>query len=543
MSNPASGYSWGTTTITGSPATISLTQAQVTITNPMSRDQGYFKIKKVFNPLTSGFNGTFDIVYNCGAGDVTIQLSADQTSSAIGPFDTGTSCSVSEPTLPTAPTGWTFGNAQVSGSPVTITKGDQAAAQLVTVTNTISRDQGKLTIVKKVVNDNGGTATVSAFGVNTSAGSITFDSGVANGATTTYTSQKITVVTGNYTLKENNVYGYTEGSWSCTDGTADPTTYNNGSVYVGKDKDVVCTITNDDDPGTVVIIKRAQPQQGTFTFTTTGSTSGPGTSWPSPSFTLNGDPTGDANKKTFTLDAGQYSVTESTQLGWVLMAIGGSDNAATPTDCKVEGSAGSTGTSVVADRKATINLKNGDTVTCIFDNTGVGATRTQGFWATHPEIAEAAWNGGPWATSPVAFPGVAAVMGDTKLCGRTITSTMLAGQNQVMGAFWSDIAKMSNAKKRSPLDQARMQLLQQLIAAELNASAFGSLPNGGVGTIQSWEDAFCGSNTTTIKNAMQAAASFNTSGDSQLFTPGIAANSKYGRSLADIKFWDKPVGP
>ena len=103
------------------------------------RDQGYLKISKVFDAKTSGFAGTFAIKYNCGAGDVTVNV-AGGASTTVGPFNTGTSCSVSEPVLPTAPTGWTFGTPVVAGSPAVITKGDQAAAVGVTVTNSITRD-------------------------------------------------------------------------------------------------------------------------------------------------------------------------------------------------------------------------------------------------------------------------------------------------------------------------------------------------------------------------------------------------------------------
>ncbi|MBP1598697.1 MAG: hypothetical protein H6Q05_4074, partial [Acidobacteria bacterium] len=46
---------------------------------------------------------------------------------------------VSEPILPTAPSGWTFGTPSISGSPATIIKGDQAIAVVVTVTNSITQ--------------------------------------------------------------------------------------------------------------------------------------------------------------------------------------------------------------------------------------------------------------------------------------------------------------------------------------------------------------------------------------------------------------------
>jgi len=80
-----------------------------------------------------------------------------------------------------------------------------------------------------------------------------------------------------------------------------------------------------------------------------------------------------------------------------------------------------------------------------------------------------------------------------------------------------------------------MQLLQQLIAAELNASAFGSAPST---SFASMESALCETDSNAIKNAQQAAASFNSTGDSSTFTPGTSADSKNARSIATIPFWD-----
>ena len=180
---------------------------------------------------------------------------------------------------------------------------------------------------------------------------------------------------------------------------------------------------------------------------------------------------------------------------------------------------------------ATINLKNGDTVTCVFENTGQGVTRTQGFWATHPQLAQVAWFGG--TAFGHTFPGVAgsAGIGDTLICGRSIDTL-----GKLTGAFWSDISKLSTGKKRSAVDHARMQLLQQLIAAELNAAAFGSAPTAG--SFSAWEAALCGTNTNAIKSAQQQAAAFDSLGDAATFTPGASADSKLGRSVANIPFWD-----
>ena len=146
------GWTFGTPVITGSPATIvkgdPAAAVLVTVTNTITRDQGYLKVAKAFDPLTSGFTGTFSVVYTCGtAAPVTVPLAAG-ASTTVGPFPTGTVCTVTEPVLPTAPTGWTFGTPVITGSPATIVKGDPAAAVLVTVTNTITRDQGYLKVTK-----------------------------------------------------------------------------------------------------------------------------------------------------------------------------------------------------------------------------------------------------------------------------------------------------------------------------------------------------------------------------------------------------------
>ncbi|HWQ11726.1 MAG TPA: hypothetical protein VNL77_02940 [Roseiflexaceae bacterium] len=239
----------------------------------------------------------------------------------------------------------------------------------------------------------------------------------------------------------------------------------------------------------------------------------------------------DGQSNTQNLIPGTYTVQELVPLGWVLTGIGGSTDPNTPYNCTVTGSGGSTGVGNLNTQTVTIDLKIGDIVTCVFENTGQGVTRTQGFWATHPQLAQIAWFGG--TAFGHTFPGVAGVsgIGDQLICGRPIDTL-----GKLMGSFWSDIPKKSTGAKRTALDQARMQLLQQLIAAELNASAFGSVPSSG--SFAAWESALCGTNTTAIKNAQQQAASFNSAGDSSTFTPGTSADSKTARSVANIPFWD-----
>ena len=128
---------------------------------------------------------------------------------------------------------------------------------------------------------------------------------------------------------------------------------------------------------------------------------------------------------------------------------------------------------------------------------------------------------------PMAPGGVS----DKTLCARTLSTTPI-----VLGGFWSNIAKTTTNQKRSSLDQARMQLLQQLLAAILNNAAFGSTPS--LMSIADAKAAYCGTDETAIKNAQSAMASFNTSGDNGVFTPGVSANGKQAKTDANLTFWD-----
>ena len=381
-----------------------------------------------------------------------------------------------------------------------------------------NNDNGpSLTLLKTVTNDNGGTAvntawTLTATGALVSPTNLSGTTPVASGAG---------FKADTYALGETGgPAGYTAGSWSCVKNGGAPVT--GSSITLGLADVATCTINNNDKPGTIVIMKVTIPaNSGSFPFTTTGAGYN--------GFTLPGD-----TQNSQTLNAGNYTVQETLQASWILTGIGGSSDPNHPYDCVVTGSGGSTGTGDLNTRTATINLKLGDIVTCTFENTAaLGVTRTQGFWATHPQLAYAAWFGG--TAFGHTFPGVANVagIGDTSLCGRPIDDL-----TKLMGGFWSNIAKTSTGAKRIALDRARMQLLQQLLAAELNASAFGSVPSGGSGMFAAWESAYCGTNTDAIKLALGQAAAFNEQGDTGAFTPGTSADSKTARLTANYVFWD-----
>ena len=363
----------------------------------------------------------------------------------------------------------------------------------------------KLIVIKHVVNDNGGTLVASNFTLSVTGASAS--PATLPGAESPGTAVK--VVPGAYSVTEPVVpSGYLSSFGADCSGTIVRATL------------TTCTVTNDDQPGKIIIKKVTKPagSSASFTFETTVA--------PYVGFALT-----DGQSNTQTLNAGTYTVKELVTSGWVLTGIGGSTNPNTPTACTVTGGSGSSGSGSLATQTATITLKIGDTVTCVFENTGQGTTRTQGFWSTHSPLANIAWFGG--TAFGHTFPGVAAVpsIGDQLICGRDLDTL-----GKVTASFWSNIAKKSTGAKRSPLDQARMTLLQQLIAAELNASAFGSSPSSG--SFAAWETALCGVDINAIKTAQSQAASFNEAGDNGLFTPGTSADSKNSRAIANLSFWD-----
>ena len=407
---------------------------------------------------------------------------------------------------------WSCTGGTQNGSNVTIALGQ-------TVTCTITNDDvaPSLTLNKVVVNDNGGLAPESAWSLTANGGT----AGTLTGAGAAGNADVVsggTFKAGTYALSESTgPYGYMTGGWSCVKngGQAVP----GSSITLAVGDTATCTIINNDQPGTIVVRKIVKPTTSLTSFSF--ATAGGGYS----AFSLS-----DGATNTQILNAGSYTVRELVPLGWVLTGIGGSSDPNTPYACTVTGSGGSTGNGDLNTQTATVSLKNGDTVTCVFENTGAGATRTQGFWATHHQLAELAWNGG------TGFGHTFAGVSNKSVCGRELDATSATGQSEVAGAFWSDISKKSDGSKRSALDQARMQLLQQFIAAKLNAVAFGSVPANG--TFAAWETALCGTDQKAIQTAQQQAASFNSFGDSTTFTPGTSADSKLGRQYANIAFWN-----
>ncbi len=195
-----------------------------------------------------------------------------------------------------------------------------------------------LTVIKDVINNNGGVATISDFGITLDASPLSFGAGSVNGDTTTYTANPNVLANHSYTLAELDVAGYTEGTWSCTDDISQSSVSH--PVTLTEGQAVTCTITNDDQAGQIKIIKNTLGGNGIFNFTV----SGPTPSTPSIQTSGNTGNTGFVN-----VDAGAYSITESAKAGWEL-----------------------TGSSCTAGSPNSITVPNGGSVTCTFTNAKYG---------------------------------------------------------------------------------------------------------------------------------------------------------------------------
>ena len=225
---------------------------------------------------------------------------------------------------------------------------DLAPGETVTCTFTNSK-LGTIVIVKDTVPDAALDFAFTTTGGLAPAGfSLDDDADATLSNTRTYTS----VVPGTYTVTESTVAGYAT-TLSCVDPDSGTTTASaTATIDLDPGETVTCTFTSTAQPGTpgtIVIVKDTLPDGAQdFAFTTTGGLAPAG-------FNLDddGDPTL-PNTQTYTNVApGAYTITETAAAGY-----------ATSLSC-VDPDGGTT----TAGATATIDLDDGETVTCTFTNT------------------------------------------------------------------------------------------------------------------------------------------------------------------------------
>ena len=139
---------------------------------------------------------------------------------------------------------------EVLGGTIELDEGDD-------ITCTITNDDiaPTLKVVKEVVNDDGGNATIGDFEIKIDSELLSFNTGVIKGDTTIYSTNTLqSTAYVSYYLSETPVSGYEEGDWVCVDNdnTENPVS---SPVVLSPGQNVTCTITNDDIAPTITLIK------------------------------------------------------------------------------------------------------------------------------------------------------------------------------------------------------------------------------------------------------------------------------------------------
>lgn len=159
-------------------------------------------------------------------------------------------------------TAWSLSMNDYLNSSTVVASSDQFETNTSNNTSNVQiTPNAELVVVKQVVNDDGGDATLSDFVVFSDAGGLSFDAGTSVGTTTTYTAATVYVPPGTYSLTEVDMDGYTEGSWSCTVGTV-ASAFDAGSVTLAFGEQTICTIINDDIAPVLTLAKTVTNDDG-----------------------------------------------------------------------------------------------------------------------------------------------------------------------------------------------------------------------------------------------------------------------------------------
>ena len=312
-----------------------------------------------------------------------------------------------------APGAWACSAGSLSGSNLTISSG-----QNVTCTINNNDIQPRLTLVKTITNDNGGTATTAAFTL-TATGPTTI-SGVSGAGSVTNAG----VNAGTYTLSETNVAGYAAGAWSCTSGTL---AGSNLTLTIGQN--ATCTINNNDIAPVLTLVKTVTNDNGgtattaAFTLTATGPTTISGVS-------------GAGSVTNASVNAGTYALSETNVAGYAAGAW--SCTSGTLAGSNLTLTVGQTATCTINNNdiqprltlvKTVTNDNGGTATTAAFTLSAAGPTNITGVSGAG-SVTNAGVNAGTYALSETNVAGYAAgawSCSSGTLAGSNLTLTI--GQN------------------------------------------------------------------------------------------------------------------
>jgi Prealbumin-like fold domain len=232
--------------------------------------------------------GDFTLHVKSSGSDVTGSPAAGSESGTLYTLLPGTYV-VSENSPPSGYSQTGFSGDCNSGGSVTVASGESKTC---TITN--DDQAGTLTVIKHVINDNGGTKTASNFAITVTGNSPSPAN--FNGVESPGTS--VTIGAGSFSVDEGAHDGYTKSLSGCS-----------GTIANGESK--TCTITNDDQAGTLTVIKHVINDNGGtktasgFAITVTGNS-------PSPA-NFNGV---ESPGTSVTIGAGSFSVDEGAHDGY-----------------------------------------------------------------------------------------------------------------------------------------------------------------------------------------------------------------------------------
>ena len=182
---------------------------------------------------------------------------------------------------------------------------------------------------------------------------------------------------------------------------------------------------------------------------------------------------------------------------------------------------------------------NGEVFGCdlVVEVTGVSyfqtPTRTIGFWQTHTSFTSNMFQ---------TKLGGSMVVG-TGSHTRAITNVSGNGKSRLFGAFYSSIPKKTNETNRNAVDKARVQLLQQLVAAKLNCAAFDCAPPA-EDLILAADAAYAGTNAATMISLASQLSASNNAGDALAISDSLgpvgSATPSTSQARANKVFWDTP---
>ena len=189
--------------------------------------------------------------------------------------------------------------------------------------------------------------------------------------------------------------------------------------------------------------------------------------------------------------------------------------------------------------QATIIVAPGETVTCTFVNVKPMPTRTLGFWKTHWQYTELVFNS-KLSSDPFTWTSDGQIiLGDGTTHTKTIGSPN--AMSKLLGTWYSNTAKTSFGVKRTPLDQARVQLAHQLVAAILNCASFGC-DSATQTLINNANTAYGSTDPNVVKSYIGPLDAYNNSGDTLIIDYQGRADPKGAAALATsgggIEFWN-----